>query len=118
MDTIKPFDIETTGGLVAFQISQYASAIETHITGIAPTLIAFRVAEEKPQTEVNGTNPLSRLTFRRSRLGAISRQLSTLRFGRNPHDGSKAIGKSNVDAQNSVGTEKAESYDANALEAA
>lgn len=39
------------------------------LQGIGPTLIAFRVANEPPRTEVNKTSeasPLSRLTFRRT----------------------------------------------------
>lgn len=40
-----------------------------YLQGIGPTVIAFRIAEEPPRTEVNPSSrssPLSRLTFRRT----------------------------------------------------
>lgn len=100
--------------LVILQISAYASAFRIFakvciylfpesavvtdeiIQGIAPTLIAFRVAAETPHTEVNSTrqsNPLSRLTFRRSARctnqdnGVQQTGISTIRFGSTQSDG-------------------------------
>ncbi|KAF5324145.1 hypothetical protein D9619_011132 [Psilocybe cf. subviscida] len=50
-------------------LGAYASSCRLVVLGIAPTLIAFRVADEKPRIETktaSRTSPLSKLTFRRS----------------------------------------------------
>ncbi|KAF5314941.1 hypothetical protein D9619_007532 [Psilocybe cf. subviscida] len=61
--------IVTTGGLensIPSQIATYSQALLTPLAGIAPTLIALRVVMEMPETEVDGTQRLSHLTFNRS----------------------------------------------------
>lgn len=84
---------------------------DLRIQGIAPTSIAFRVAEEKPKSEATGTGPLSRLTFRRSQSNRgheFTRGiLSTLRLGRDNWDGSVTISsvhhlQLNVEAQDNA----------------
>lgn len=52
--------------------AQAERLIELMTQGIAPTLIAFRVAEEKPRAEgddTSQTSPLSHIRFRRSSHG-------------------------------------------------
>ncbi|KAF5313782.1 hypothetical protein D9619_013725 [Psilocybe cf. subviscida] len=72
------------------QMSAYIFTCSRAAMGIAPTLIAFRFADEKPQVAVNTTSrssPLSRLTFARSarrtdtETGADRTRISTIRFG-------------------------------------
>jgi hypothetical protein len=101
------------GSFLLLQLSTYASAFRFFVIvrvylfpelaavtdrptqGVAPTLIAFRVAEETPRTEVNSTNkssPLSRLAFRRSahhtdkESGVQHTWISTIRFGSTHRD--------------------------------
>ncbi|KAF5313776.1 hypothetical protein D9619_013683 [Psilocybe cf. subviscida] len=55
--------------IVITQIVAYTAVCRIIVMGIAPTLIAVRVAEETPRTEVDArtrTSRISRLTFRRS----------------------------------------------------
>ncbi|KAF5317952.1 hypothetical protein D9619_012050 [Psilocybe cf. subviscida] len=65
-----PISLTNTSGVVIFELYQYLSFIQGPVIGIAPTLIALRVAEEQPRTKVvssnQQTNILSRLTFRRT----------------------------------------------------
>lgn len=71
-----------------------------HFQGIEPTLIAFRVAEENPQTEVNGANPLSCLILKRARstrnIGSLSGQIYTLHSSGDHQGGSMTIGTSEL----------------------
>ena len=90
---VHPLDLESTSGKILFQVGEYVSALKTSIIvrcvggflifinilinyqGIGPTLIAFRVSEETPRTEVDPTSrsrTLSRLTFRRTTRGTTS----------------------------------------------
>ncbi|KAF5313766.1 hypothetical protein D9619_013679 [Psilocybe cf. subviscida] len=58
--------------LLVAQMNAYTSSFRRVLMGIAPTLIAFRVADEEPRTEITVTNrsaPISHLTFRRSTRG-------------------------------------------------
>ncbi|KAF5329619.1 hypothetical protein D9619_009243 [Psilocybe cf. subviscida] len=57
----------STIAVVINQAGMLIYTISLPMTGIAPTLIAFRLAEEKSQTDVDETNTLSCLTFRGSR---------------------------------------------------
>jgi hypothetical protein len=93
------------------QMSAYTFTCSRAAMGIAPTLIAFRVADEKPQTEVNNTSrttPLSRLTFRRSarrtdtETGAERTRISTIRFGTVQRDNDEAGMLSDNDAGNGL----------------
>ncbi|KAF5309191.1 hypothetical protein D9619_012836 [Psilocybe cf. subviscida] len=59
----------TTSGRFFFQLWACLLYVQLPISGIGPTLIAFRVAEETYQTEVGSTSrtsPLSGLKFRRT----------------------------------------------------
>ncbi|KAF5329247.1 hypothetical protein D9619_009241 [Psilocybe cf. subviscida] len=95
VDFIHPFDIRSPSGVAMWELSMYINFIQPPVTGIAPTLIAFRVAEEKPKSEATGTGPLSRLTFKRSQSNRgheiTSGILSTLRLGRDNRHGSVTI---------------------------
>ncbi|KAF5317745.1 hypothetical protein D9619_012549 [Psilocybe cf. subviscida] len=107
---IQPYDMSTSSGRLLYQLLQYLAAVQTPIMvgdsvvvfivvhhlntasqGIGPTLIAFRVAEERSQTRDHATStrtsPLSRLTFRRTAPGGNVDSLtprtraSTIQFG-------------------------------------
>ncbi|KAF5309194.1 hypothetical protein D9619_012831 [Psilocybe cf. subviscida] len=65
---VHPFDMSTRGGMFCYQLQVYLASMLSLVLGIAPTLIAFRVAEEPSHQETSATRrsgPLSRLTFRR-----------------------------------------------------
>ncbi|KAF5315455.1 hypothetical protein D9619_007595 [Psilocybe cf. subviscida] len=55
----EPDDSNMTLYVLFLEILTYASACRLIVTGIAPTLIAFRVAEERPSTEVDSTRKRS-----------------------------------------------------------
>ncbi|KAF5313786.1 hypothetical protein D9619_013721 [Psilocybe cf. subviscida] len=75
--------------IVLTRVMAYTSACRMMVMGIAPTLIAVRVAEETPRTDVDATSQserISRLTFRRSTHhtdtddGAQRTGISTMQF--------------------------------------
>ncbi|KAF5328113.1 hypothetical protein D9619_013638 [Psilocybe cf. subviscida] len=66
---VHPVHLDTISGRFAYGAGEYINYLQSPTTGIGPTLIAFRVAMQSPQTEVgpsHKTTAVSRLTFRRS----------------------------------------------------
>lgn len=77
--------------MISLYLSDNITPTDAKTQGIAPTLIAFRVADEKTHTENNSatrTSPLMHITFKRSTYGADTNSvaqrtwMSTVHFDR------------------------------------
>ncbi|KAF5321955.1 hypothetical protein D9619_000016 [Psilocybe cf. subviscida] len=103
IDAVHIFNLGTMRGKVMLQMASYFGYMQGPVIGIAPTLIAFRVAKGGPlQTEINGTNPPSHLRFRRAADNnnvTPRTMVSTMEFGPSQGEDSLSTVQTRVDME-------------------